>query len=92
MGLFSKKNEPDASTESSRDMIKETVQIRKNQEMSLAVERKKNIELAAQVAALKNEIEQLKAALVKLRRRQKASVERAKRFKVQLTSTRVATQ
>lgn len=52
----------------------------------LAQERAKTAALQAEIEAGKAQLEQVKAAMVRTRQRQKASVERANRFKAKLST------
>lgn len=84
MALFGRKDERDTQIEA---LIEENKKIRKRSAALLAEESARSSELSTQVDLLKGEVEELKAALKKLRLRQKASVERANRYKSRLMSS-----
>lgn len=69
-----------------KNALRASEQRRKDLSKQLACEREKSAALLAEIEAGKSECEKLKAALVKVRQRQKASVERANRFKTKLSS------
>lgn len=86
MGIFGGKDERDAEIEALRGQIEEGIKVRKRLAATLAEECKRSAELTAQIDVKKTEIERLKAALIKARQRQKASVERANRYKSRLVA------
>jgi outer membrane murein-binding lipoprotein Lpp len=76
--------------QSLKDALKLSEERRKKVAAAFAAEQKKAVELKIQVEAMKAEVQQLKAAVMKARQRQKASVDRANRYKSRLTNTTIA--
>lgn len=88
MGLFGGVDERDTKIENLHRRVMELTTSRKKMAEDLASAQARSTELVAELEKWKAEIEQLKSALLKMRRHQKASVERANRFKARLTSIR----
>lgn len=79
MGFFG--DDKTAEIEGLKANLGRSEERRKQLAAALTDEKKRSAELAAQIEVDKAEIEQLKAVLMKARQRQKASVERANRYK-----------
>lgn len=84
MKLFGGGDEQDAEIQALRGSLEESVKAKKRLAVTLAEERKRCSELVVEVDKWKTEAENARQAVQQARQRQKASVERANRFKAQL--------
>lgn len=84
MGIFS--DDKSAEIDGLRAQIVKSEEKAKALAGELARERAKTAALQAEIEAGKAQLDQVKAAMVRTRQRQKASVERANRFKAKLST------
>lgn len=84
MGIFG--DDKTAKIEALQGQIAKSEEKAKGLAAELARERAKTAALQAEIEAGKAQLDQAKAAMVRTRQRQKASVERANRFKAKLST------